>query len=121
MSYIGRSVKRIEDFPLLSGRAKFVGDLGFSDQLHMRVVRSPIAFGRLLDIDSSDARSLSGVISVWTRDDVKDLPPIDFRQVRVEELTAYRQYVLAKEYVRYVGEPAAVVFAEDSYVAEDAA
>ena len=95
MSYIGRSVKRIEDFPLLSGRAKFVGDLGFSDQLHMRVVRSPIAFGRLLDIDSSDARSLSGVISVWTRDDVKDLPPIDFRQVRVEELTAYRQYVLA--------------------------
>lgn len=121
MSYIGRSVKRIEDFPLLSGRAKFVADLGFSDQLYMRVVRSPIAFGRLLDIDSSDARSLPNVISVWTRDDVKGVPPIDFRQVRVEELTPYRQYVLAKEYVRYVGEPAAVVFAEDPYVAEDAA
>ncbi|HIA59339.1 MAG TPA: xanthine dehydrogenase family protein molybdopterin-binding subunit [Gammaproteobacteria bacterium] len=121
MSYIGRSVKRIEDFPLLSGRAKFVGDLSFSDQLHMRVVRSPVAFGRLLEIDSDNAQYLPGVVSVWTRDNVKNIPPIDFRQVGVEELTPYRQYVLAKDYVRYVGEPAAVVFAEDAYIAEDAA
>jgi len=49
------------------------------------------------------------------------LPPIDFRQMGLETLAPYRQFVLARDYVRYVGEPVAVVFATDPYVAEDAA
>ena len=53
--------------------------------------------------------------------DVAQIPPIDFRLTRIEGLAPYRQPILARERVRYVGEPVAVVFASDPYVAEDAA
>ena len=53
--------------------------------------------------------------------DVADIPPIDFRLSKIAGLDAYRQRVLATDRVRYVGEPVAVVFAEDPYLAEDAA
>jgi carbon-monoxide dehydrogenase large subunit/6-hydroxypseudooxynicotine dehydrogenase subunit gamma len=58
---------------------------------------------------------------VWTAADIADVPPVDFREGRIEKLEPYRQPVLASERVRYVGEPVAAVFAEDPYVAEDAA
>src|SRR5690606_38505838 len=49
------------------------------------------------------------------------LPPIDVRLTNIKGLAPYRQYVLARDKVRYVGEPVAVVFASDAYTAEDAA
>ena len=61
------------------------------------------------------------MVAAWTIADIDDLPPIDFRDDRVEELVAFRQPLLARGRVRYVGEPIAVVFAENSYQAEDAA
>ena len=69
----------------------------------------------------NSARDLPGVVAVWTADDIADVPPIDFREGPIEKLAPYRQPVLAQHKVRYVGEPIAVVFAEDPYVAEDAA
>ena len=121
MKSIGRSARRIEDRPLLTGRGRFAADVNFPGQLHMRVVRSPVAFGRLVGIETEDALALDGVAAVWTAADVADLPQIDFRMTRIEGLGPYRQWVLARDYVRYVGEPVAVVFARDQYVAEDAA
>jgi carbon-monoxide dehydrogenase large subunit len=121
MNYIGSSLKRIEDRPLLLGKGAFAADGNWPDQIHMRVVRSPIAFGKILGIETTEATRLEGVIAVWTIRDVDDLPPIDFRQMRAEGLVPYRQWVLARDYVRYVGEPVAVVFATDPYLAEDAA
>ncbi len=121
MGVIGRSVRRLEDGPLLTGQGRFAADISFPGQVHMRVVRSPVAHGRLLGIDASEALALPGVVAVWTSADVADIPPIDFRQVRVPGLGPYRQPVLATGKVRYVGEPVAVVFAEDAYLAEDAA
>jgi carbon-monoxide dehydrogenase large subunit len=121
MNYIGRSLKRIEDRPLLLGTGAFAADCNWPDQVHMRVVRSPVAFGKILGIDTTEAIQLEGVVAVWTIQDVDDLPPIDFRQMRAEGLVPYRQWILARDYVRYVGEPIAVVFASDPYVAEDAA
>src|SRR5204862_292046 len=59
--------------------------------------------------------------AVWTAADIADVPPIDFREGRIPALEPYRQPVLATEKVRYVGEPVAAVFADDPYVAEDAA
>ena len=59
--------------------------------------------------------------SSWTAADVADIPPIDFRLTRIEGLEPYRQPILARDRVRYVGEPVAVVFATDPYIAEDAA
>jgi carbon-monoxide dehydrogenase large subunit/6-hydroxypseudooxynicotine dehydrogenase subunit gamma len=67
------------------------------------------------------ALGAAGVIAVWTAADVADVPPIDFRLGRIEELEPYRQPVLASDRVRYVGEPVAVIFATDPYLAEDAA
>ena len=119
--YIGRSVPRLEDPPLLTGRGAFADDIAFPHQLHMRIVRSPVAYGRLVAIDAAAARAMPSVHAVWTAADIADVPPIDFREGRIERLEPYRQPVLATERVRYVGEPVAAVFAANPYVAEDAA
>ena len=63
---IGRSVPRLEDPPLVTGRGQFVGDLGFPHQLHMRVVRSPYAHAVLRDVDIAAALAAPGVAAVWT-------------------------------------------------------
>ena len=118
---IGESVMRLEDPPLVRGKGRFIADVNFPHQLHMRVVRSPIAHGRLRGIDASQARALRGVHAVWVAEDIRDIGPIDFREGKIEKLEPYRQPVLARDYVRYVGEPVAVVFATDAYLAEDAA
>jgi carbon-monoxide dehydrogenase large subunit/6-hydroxypseudooxynicotine dehydrogenase subunit gamma len=90
-------------------------------QLHMRIVRSPVANGRIVSIDTGLARSAAGVVAVWTSNDIPEVPPIDIRVPPTEPLLAYRQPVLARDRVRYVGEPVAAVFANDPYLAEDAA
>jgi aerobic carbon-monoxide dehydrogenase large subunit len=119
--WIGQSVERLEDPPLVTGRARFAGDINFARQLHMRVVRSNHAHANITSIYTDSARLLPGVVAVWTAEDIADIPPIDFREGPIEKLAPYRQPVLAVHKVRYVGEPIAVVFAEDPYVAEDAA
>ena len=118
---LGRSLRRHEDRPLLTGKARFAADIAFAGQLHMRVVRSPVAFGRLVGIEVDAAQRMAGVVAVWTGAEVAAIPPIDYRQVRVAGLEPYRQPILAQHLVRYVGEPLAVVFADDPYLAEDAA
>jgi len=120
-SWIGASVERLEDRALLIGRGRFAGDVSFPHQLHMRIVRSQHAHGRLQAIDAAQGRALAGVVAVWTAADIADLPPIDFREGPNEKLAPFRQPVLAAGVVRYVGEPVAAVFATDPYVAEDAA
>ena len=50
MNYIGHSLKRIEDRPLLLGMGRFAADGNWPGQIHMRVVRSPVAFGKILAI-----------------------------------------------------------------------
>src|SRR5580700_1187865 len=119
--WIGQSVERLEDPPLVTGRGEFAGDINFPHQLHMRIVRSAHAHGRILSVDAAEARALPGVYAVWTTADVADVPPIDFREGSIPALDPYRQPVLANGVVRYVGEPVAAVFAQDAYTAEDAA
>ena len=119
--WIGRSVLRLEDPPLVTGAGRFAGDISFPHQLHMRVVRSSHAHGNIVSVDTAAARATPGVVAVWTSADIADLPPIDFREGRIPALEPYRQPVLAREKVRYVGEPVAAVFAHDPYAAEDAA
>src|SRR5271167_1412279 len=119
--YIGQPVPRLEDPPLVRGRGRFAGDISFPHQLHMRLARAQIAHGEIVAIDTAAALALPGVAAVWTSADIADVPPIDFREGRIERLEPYRQPVLAIDRVRYVGEPVAAVFAADPYVAEDAA
>ena len=121
LGHLGDSVERLEDPPLVTGKGKFVGDINFPDQLHMRVVRSAHAHGAIKSVDTSAAEAFPGVIAVWTNTDIDDVPPIDFREGSDPTLALFRQYPLARELVRYVGDPVAAVFAEDPYTAEDAA
>jgi CO/xanthine dehydrogenase Mo-binding subunit len=119
--FVGRSVPRLEDRPLLTGQGHFSADISFAGQWHMRVVRSAVAHGKIKSIDTKAALALPGVHAVWTHADVADIPPIPFRLTGLKALEPYRQPVLAKDVVRYVGEPVAIVFADNAYLAEDAA
>jgi aerobic carbon-monoxide dehydrogenase large subunit len=119
--YVGRSVLRKEDGPLLKGQGRFAADINFPGQLHMRVVRSSYAHGKLLSVDLKPALAMPGIHAAWSFADVAEIPPIDFRLTRIEALAAYRQTILARDRVRYVGDPVAVVFCDDPYLAEDAA
>jgi len=119
--FLGVSVTRLEDPPLVTGKGCFAADVSFPHQLHMRIVRSGLAHARIKSIDVSEARAVPGVFAVWTAADIPDIPPINLREGPNETLAPYLQWLLAKNRVRYVGDPVAAVFAEDSYLAEDAA
>jgi CO/xanthine dehydrogenase Mo-binding subunit len=119
--FVGRSVPRLEDRPQLLGQGRFAADISFPGQWTMRVVRSSVAHGKIKSIDAAAALKLPGVHAVWTAADVAHIPPIPFRLTGLKTLEPYRQPVLAKEVVRYVGEPVAVIFADEEYLAEDAA
>ena len=122
MTVIGESVLRLEDRALLTGTGRFAGDQNFEGQLHMRVVRATVAHGRILSITTEDAAAMPGVFAIWTGADVADVPPINLRPgSALQDLEKCRQHILAQEVVRYVGEPLAVVFADDPYRAEDGA
>src|SRR5260370_41977991 len=76
MTLIGRSVKRLEERPLLTGSGRFAADVTVPDTLYMREVRSPVAFGRLTGLRIAEALALPGAVAVWTAEDVADIPPI---------------------------------------------
>ena len=119
---IGLRAPRKEDRRLLLGEGRFGADVRPMRTAHVRVVRSPIAHGWLRGVDTAEACELPGVVDVVTAEDL----PADLRipvrlNVGETDLSDRLQPVLAKESVRYVGEPVAVVVAESAYVAEDAA
>jgi carbon-monoxide dehydrogenase large subunit len=122
MSAVGRSVRRVEDGRLLRGAGRFVDDVDRPGQLHMRVVRATSAHARLLDVDTAAARDAPRVHAVLTAADLDPVPRIPVRLGPFDRpLDAFLQPVLADGAVRYVGEPVAVVVADDPYAAEDAA
>ena len=114
---IGRPIRRVEDRPLLTGRAEFVDDLRMPGMLHAAFLRSPFAHARLLAIEPARARSLPGIVAILTGSEL----PIDI----IPPITAPNAFspprpVLAREIVRFVGEPVAVVVATNRSIAEDA-
>ena len=118
---IGKSVLRLEDRPLLVGEGRFLADISFDGEVHLRVVRSDVAHGVLHGVDLSEVLAAEGVVAAWSAAEVAHIPPIEFRMTGVDVLRPYCQRVLARDRVRYVGDPVAVVIAEDPYLAEDAA
>ena len=74
MGRIGTSVRRLEDPILLKGKGKFIADLNFPNQIHMRVVRSPLAFGKIIKVHTENAKNIDGVIDVWTGNDLFKIP-----------------------------------------------
>jgi aerobic carbon-monoxide dehydrogenase large subunit len=120
MGYIGTSVKRSEDPPLLTGTARFVADIRRPGMLHAAILRSPLGHGRIVGIDAEQARCHPGVAAVLTYADIAPVSPIPMRLAAKENLTRALQRPLADDVVRYCGEPVAVVVASSRYEAEDA-
>jgi carbon-monoxide dehydrogenase large subunit/6-hydroxypseudooxynicotine dehydrogenase subunit gamma len=121
MSSVGQRISRLEDGRLLRGTGYFVDDIDRVGQLWMRVIRSPLAHARVASINAEAALAVSGVELVLTGEDLATVSPIPVRTRTEHDLTPFLQPMLAQDRVRYVGEPVAVVLAEEAYLAEDAA
>ncbi|NIY63340.1 xanthine dehydrogenase family protein molybdopterin-binding subunit [Streptomyces malaysiensis] len=116
---VGRSVARREDPRLLSGRGRFVDDIELPGMLHAQFVRSTVAHGTITEIDLTRVRQVPGVVAAFTAADL-ELEDITARLGRpLSEFVPTAMPVLARDRVRYVGEPVAVVIARDPYLAED--
>ena len=120
MAYVGARVRRKEDARLLRGVGKFVGDIRRAGMAHAAILRSPCAHGRVVRIDAQAAANLPGVLGVLTAADIPALKTIPMRTGRIPGLERSQQTPVAKDKVRYVGDPVAVVVAADRYLAEDA-
>ena len=124
-SGIGERVRRNEDARLLTGRALFVDDVRLDGLLHVAFLRSQHAHARLTSVDASAARARPGVVAVYTAGDLGDywrpgpllVPPPPIAGLVFNACT---QVPLAKDKLRHVGEPIAMVVAESRYLAEDA-
>ena len=122
---LGAPIIRNEDARLLCGQALFVDDVELPGLLHAAFLRSSVAHARIRSIDVSAARAREGVIAVYTAEDLGDywapgpllVPPPPIAGITFNQRT---QVPLAKDKVRHVGEPLAVVFAQSRYIAEDA-
>lgn len=115
--HVGKSVERVEDGALLTGRGRFGDDLGVTAAtLHAAVLRSPHAHAELLGVDSAAALAMPGVRAVLTGEDVKRWS----QPFVVGVKQPMQHWALATDRVRYAGEPVAVVVAQSRYLAEDA-
>ena len=114
--FVGQRIRRKEDERLIQGGGTYVDDVQLPGLLHLGFRRSDIAHGRIVAIDTTAAAALPGVVAVFTAGDLRDLPSMPV-------LTPYPApdfFPLARDKVRYVGEPLAVVVARDRYIARDA-
>jgi aerobic carbon-monoxide dehydrogenase large subunit len=124
-SLIGAAVRRNEDARLLTGQAQFVDDVHVDGMLHVAFLRSEYAHARLNRVDTSAALARPGVVAVYTAADLGDYwkpGPLLVNPVPVKGVTfnTATQVPLAKDKMRHVGEPIAMVVATSRYVAEDA-
>ncbi|MGW7082853.1 xanthine dehydrogenase family protein molybdopterin-binding subunit [Streptomyces sp. NPDC054871] len=116
---VGRSVARREDPRLLSGRGRFVDDISLPGMLHAQFVRSTVAHGEITSVDLTAVRDVPGVVAAFTADDLGLADIVAQLGRPLSEFVPTAMPVLARDRVRYVGEPVAVVVARDAYAVED--
>ena len=122
-SYIGAPIERVEDLRFLRGRGEYIDDVRRDGLWHAVIFRSSVAHARIKSIDASAALAMPGVRAVFTGKDIGPvLPIIPLRVPRPEQHPGapYQQPVIARDVVRYVGEPVAVILADRPELAEDA-
>jgi len=121
VSILGTRVLRTEDPRFLTTGGVYTTDVAderLAGACHVQFVRSPVAHARILSVDVSTALAQPGVIAAFTGADLADLPLPGPPMPMISAHMA--QPLLAREMVRYVGEPVAVVVTEDRYQGEDA-
>lgn len=116
MSLLGNRVVRVEDHHILLGNAQYVSNAEIPGAASAAFVTSPYAHARILSCDTSEALALDGVIAVFTHEDLALEPARSMIRDRQDTARPY----LATDRVRFVGEPIAVVIAEDARTAFDA-
>jgi CO/xanthine dehydrogenase Mo-binding subunit len=112
---VGRSVRRLEGYQKVTGRAEYVHNLKLPGMLQAKILRSTVAHGRIRALDVTAAREMKGVYGVFTGDDIRAVLPDPYYGPAFHD-----QPPLAIDKVRYVGEPVAAVLAEDANVAAEA-
>jgi carbon-monoxide dehydrogenase large subunit len=117
---IGARVKRVEDPRLLTGQGAFTADRLVPGAMHVAFRRSDHAHAIISSINTSAAAEMPGVFAIYTAQELDDLVKPVRASSRMENYHATTLYPLAREKVRYVGEPVVVVLAENRYLAEDA-
>jgi aerobic carbon-monoxide dehydrogenase large subunit len=123
---LGRSINRVEDARFVQGRGRYVADIQAPNALHGVVVRSPHAHARIVAIRIDAARQMPGVAAVITgsdlaSDNIGPLPCAVTHIPMTEPLVVPPCHALARDVIRYVGEPVAFVVAESAESARDAA
>ena len=120
--HVGRRMRRKEDPPLLQGKGNYVEDITVPGVLWAAFVRSPEAHARIASIDASAARERPGVEAVFTGAELDLEAPLPLAWVPPGvEVNAPAHWPLAKEAVKHVGDPVAVVIGTDRYAVVDAA
>ncbi|MCP4073428.1 MAG: 4-hydroxybenzoyl-CoA reductase subunit alpha, partial [Hyphomicrobiales bacterium] len=108
----GKPLPLIDGIEKVTGKAVYTADMETADCLVGRILRSPVSHGRIIDIDTSLAAALDGVVAIVTGGDCAHtygVIPI-----------AMNEYPMARDKVRYRGEPVAAVAAVDAETAEKA-
>ncbi len=108
---VGKSVRRTDILDKVLGRSKYADDLEFPNILYAKLLRSKFPHARIINIDISEAESLSGVKSIITAEDV----PVNTFGIQFKD-----QVILASDKVRYLGDPVVAVAAESVDIAEEA-
>ncbi|MGH8928858.1 MAG: aerobic carbon-monoxide dehydrogenase large subunit, partial [Acidimicrobiia bacterium] len=112
---IGHSVRRKEDARFIQGRGNYLDDIVLPGMLHMAILRSPIAHGRLRSIDATAAQAVEGVVAIVTGELMAA-----HNLAWMPTLSGDTQAVLVTDKVRYQGQEVAAVIATDPYIARDA-
>jgi carbon-monoxide dehydrogenase large subunit len=119
---VGRSIKRREDPTLITGRGSYLDDIKLAGMTHAVVVRSPYAHATITSIDTSAAKAHPGVVAVFTGEDMLDINPLPAAwQAGGVPNNVATPRALSVGKVAHVGDPVALVIAEDRYIARDAA
>jgi aerobic carbon-monoxide dehydrogenase large subunit len=117
--WVGASVPRVEDGPLLAGSARFVDDVELPGLLHVAFARTERPHARIVGIDTSRSRAVRGVVDVLVYGDLTGPSELTPRLDRPGVYSPPRP-LLASDRVRFVGEAVAAVVADSRYLAEDA-
>src|SRR5580692_31290 len=117
---IGARVKRVEDPRLLTGQGSFTADHIVPGALHVAFRRSDHAHALIASISTSAAAEVPGVFAIYTAQDLHDLVEPVRASSRMKNYHATALHPLARDKVRYLGEPVVAVLAENRYLAEDA-
>jgi aerobic carbon-monoxide dehydrogenase large subunit len=124
---IGQAVRRTEDVRFVTGNGQYADDISFPGMAHCLIVRSPVAHATINSIDIDEARAVDGVLDVVVE---ADLAAEGYAYIRClagtinrdgERLPQTKQWLLAKDKVRYVGHPVAAIIAESIAAAREAA